>query len=303
MSALTDPWDRGFQTHRIDTGPTTLHVRTRLRPGRPTLLLLHGYPQTHLMWHRLVPLLGEDVGLVLPDLRGYGESGQPASEPDFANQSKRAMAADLVAVLDHLGLDQVAVVSHDRGARVAHRLARDHASRVSRLVLMDIVPTLTTFALTDQLLATRYFHWFFLIQDHPLPETMIAPDVRGWVEGCLHRWSLNNRAAFEPWAVDAYVQAFSTPDGLRASCDDYRAGASIDLAHDRDDPSRITCPTLVLWGGRGFVGQRYDVLALWRDAMQAPDLLSGQALDCGHFLPEERPQEVAAAVKAFLAAP
>jgi haloacetate dehalogenase len=300
MSQKTSAWDAGFRTQRIDTGATTLHVRTRLQPDRPTLMLLHGYPQTHLMWHRLVPLLGDDFGLVLPDLRGYGDSGKPPSEPDFANQSKRAMAADLVAVMDHLGLEQVDVVSHDRGARVAHRLARDHATRVNRLVLMDIVPTLTTFALTDQALATRYFHWFFLIQDHPLPENMIAPDVRTWVEGCLHRWSLNNRAAFEPWAVDAYVQAMATPDGLRASCDDYRAGASIDLDHDRDDPHRINCPTLVLWGGRGFVGQRYDVLDLWREAMGDPALLTGHPLDCGHFLPEEKPAEVAQAIRTFL---
>jgi haloacetate dehalogenase len=293
-------FDASFASRRIDTGETSIHALTRERPGRPVLLLLHGYPQTHAMWHRVAPRLADEFSLVVPDLRGYGASGKPASLPDAANQSKRAMARDMAALMSALGHARFHVAGHDRGARVAHRLCLDHEAQVASACVMDIAPTLTTFEMTDQALATAYFHWFFLIQAAPLPECMIGADPGYWLNGCLSRWSMGNAAAFAPEAVAEYVRAFSAPEAIRASCDDYRAAAGIDLAHDRADAGRrLSCPLLVLWGARGFVGRHYDVLALWRAKAER---VQGGAIDCAHFLPEEAPAEVAARLREFVIA-
>lgn len=289
-----------YQARRIAVGGTEIHLLARGTPGRPALLLLHGYPETHAMWHRLAPLLAADFTLVLPDLRGYGDSGKPASLPDCCNQSKRAMAQDMAEVMTALGHDRFMVAGHDRGARVAHRLCLDHAHRVTKACVMDIVPTHTTFALTDKALADRYFHWFFMLQAPPLPERMIGADPAFWLKGCLSRWSLGNEAAFAPEAVAEYVRCFSDPEAIRASCDDYRAAGGIDLVHDEADfERRIECPLLALWGSRGFVGRTYDVAALWREKARN---VTGVALDCGHFLPEEAPQAVAGQLVNFFQA-
>lgn len=293
-------FDPSFVARRIAVTGTAIHVRVRLNPGRPVLLLLHGYPETHAMWHRLAPLLAEDFSLVIPDLRGYGDSGKPPSLPDAANQSKHAMAADMAELMTALGHPRFHVAGHDRGARVLHRLCLDHPARILSACIMDIAPTLTTFALTNQALATAYFHWFFLIQRPPLPERMIGADPESWLRGCLSRWSMGNDPAFSAEAVAEYVRCFSDPEAIRASCDDYRAAAGIDLAHDEADADRrIGAPLLVLWGARGFVGRNYDVLALWRE--KAGDV-RGMALDSGHFLPEEAPSEVAGYLREFIAA-
>jgi haloacetate dehalogenase len=293
-------FDPSFVAQRIDVAGTAIHVRLRPNPGRPVLLLLHGYPETHAMWHRLAPLLAGDFSLVIPDLRGYGDSGKPPSLPDAANQSKRAMAQDLAELMTALGHERFHVAGHDRGARVLHRLCLDHPARILSACIMDIAPTLTTFALTNQALATAYFHWFFLIQKPPLPERMIAADPAAWLKGCLSRWSMGNEKAFSAEAVAEYVRCFSDPEAIRASCDDYRAAAGIDLVHDAADADRrIGAPLLVLWGARGFVGRNYDVLALWRE--KAADV-RGRALDCGHFLPEEATDEVAGCLRDFVAA-
>lgn len=287
----SDFFDTSYSTHTVSVGETRLHVRLRENAGKPPLLLLHGYPETHLLWHKVAPLLQDRFALVMPDLRGYGDSGKPPSRADAANQSKRAMAQDMAVLMSALGYPQFHLAGHDRGARVAHRLCLDHPERVLAATVMDIAPTATTFALTDKALATTYFHWFFLIQAPPLPEDMIAADPAAWLKGCLARWSLGNAGAFDPAVVAEYVRCFSAPDAIRASCDDYRAAAGIDLEHDADDADRrIRCPLLVLWGAKGFVGRTYDVLALWRE--KAVDV-AGRALPCGHFLPEEEPTAVA----------
>lgn len=292
-------FDSSYVVRDIPVGDTHLHVRLRLQDGKLALVLLHGYPETHAMWHKVAPLLESRFSLVIPDLRGYGDSGKPPSAADAANQSKRAMARDIAELMAALDLPRYHVAAHDRGARVLHRLCLDYPDQVLSACFMDIVPTATTFALTDQALATTYFHWFFLIQPAPLPERMIAADPESWLRGCLQRWSMGNESAFDPSLVAEYVRCFSQPDAIRASCDDYRAAAGIDLRHDAEDSDkRIRCPVLVLWGAKGFVGRTYDVLALWRE--KAIDV-TGQGMDCGHFLPEEMPGEVADALLGFVA--
>ena len=291
-------FDSSYESRRIAVNGTQIQVLIAQRPGKPVLLLLHGYPETHAMWHRVAPLLAADFSLVMPDLRGYGDSAKPPSLADAANQSKRAMAQDMAELMTALGHRRFHVAGHDRGARVAHRLCLDHEARVASACIMDIAPTLTTFELTDQALATAYFHWFFLIQAQPLPERMIGADPESWLRGCLTRWSMGNEQAFAAAAVAEYLRCFSAADAIRASCDDYRAAAGIDLAHDRADAGRrVGMPLLVLWGARGFVGRNYDVLALWRE--KAVDV-RGAAIDCGHFLPEEAPAEVANYLRVFI---
>jgi haloacetate dehalogenase len=292
-------FDPTYTVEDIAVGATRLHVRLRQRHDRPTLLLLHGYPETHAMWHKVAPLLEAHFSLIIPDLRGYGDSGKPASLADAENQSKRAMAQDMAELMTALGHQRFHVAGHDRGARVVHRFCLDHPDRIRSACIMDIAPTATTFAMTNQALATTYFHWFFLIQQPPLPERMIAADAAYWLKGCLSRWSLGNEAAFDPEAVGEYVRCFADADAIRASCDDYRAAAGIDLRHDATDADqRIRCPLLVLWGAKGFVGRNYDVLGLWRE--KATDV-TGAGLPCAHFLPEEAPAEVAAALVRFFA--
>ena len=291
-------FDPSWSPRDIAVNGTTIHLLVREHPGKPLLLLLHGYPQTHAMWHKVAPLLAADFSLVIPDLRGYGDSAKPPSLPDASNQSKRAMARDMAELTAALGHERFHVAGHDRGARVVHRLCLDHEQRVASACVMDIAPTLTTFAMTDQALATAYFHWFFLIQPPPLPERMIGADPESWLRGCLSRWSMGNDRAFPPEAMAEYLRCFCDAEAIRASCDDYRAAAGIDLVHDRTDAQRrISCPLLALWGAKGFVGRNYDVPALWREKAGR---VSGTALDCGHFLPEEAPSEVAQRLRQFI---
>jgi len=291
-------FDSSYVARRIAVNGTEIHVLVRELSGKPVLLLLHGYPQTHVIWHKLAPLLAADFSLVIPDLRGYGNSGKPPSLADASNQAKRVMAQDMADLMTVLGHAQFHVAGHDRGARVTHRLCLDHATRVASACVMDIAPTLTTFTLTNQALATVYFHWFFLIQPQPLPERMIGADPAFWLKGCLSRWSLGNEQAFSPAAMAEYVRCFSDPESIRASCDDYRAAAGIDLLHDESDAQRrIVCPLLVLWGAKGFVGRNYDVLALWQEKAVH---VRGAAIDCAHFLPEEAPSEVAHCLREFI---
>ncbi|NVK39881.1 MAG: alpha/beta hydrolase [Oceanospirillaceae bacterium] len=257
----------------------------------PPLLLLHGYPQTHLIWHAVAPELSRHFHLICPDLRGYGDSDKPSGLPDHSNYAKRAMAQDMVEVMQVLGYRHFGVAGHDRGARVTHRLALDHPERVDRACVMDIAPTLHMFRHTDQAFATGYYHWFFLIQPDGLPETMIGKDPAYYLTEKLRRWAAPG-ASFDPEAVAEYIRCFSQPEAIHASCEDYRAAAGIDLEHDEVDLSRkLECPLLVLWGARGFVHRTYDVLDIWR---RYATRVEGRALDCGHFLPEEAPRAVAA---------
>ncbi len=263
----------------------------------PPLLLLHGYPQTHAIWHRIAPALGDRHTVVCADLRGYGDSSKPPSSPDHAPYSKRALAQDMVEVMSSLGFDRFDLVGHDRGGRVAHRLARDHPACVSRLAVLDISPTATMYARTDFAFAKAYYHWFFLIQPFDLPERMIGNDPLYYLHRVLSGWGSSGLSAFDPRALAEYERCFSMPDTIHAACEDYRAAASIDLEHDRLEASRITCPLLVLWGGKGVVARLFDPLSDWR---AVADDVCGAALPCGHYLPEEEPAATLGALRDFL---
>ena len=288
----------GFETRDVSTAGTRIHLR--IGGSGPPVLLLHGYPQTHVLWHRVAPRLAERFTVVCPDLRGYGDSGKPASDPEHRVYSKRATARDMVEAMASLGHERFGLAGHDRGGRVGHRLALDHPERVARLAVLDIVPTRTIFRATDQAIATGYYHWFFLIQPGGLPERLIGGDPVFFLHWLLGRWG-TGLEAFAPEALAEYERCFQDPAMIHASCEDYRAAASIDLADDEADlDHRIACPVLALWGRRGLMERHFDVLATWRE--RAEGAVSGQALDCGHFLPEERPQETAAALLDFFSA-
>lgn len=288
----------GFERREITTSGTT--ICARIGGAGPPLLLLHGYPQTHVMWHRVAPVLAERFTVVCADLRGYGDSGKPDSDSEHATYSKRASARDMVEVMAALGHPQFMLAGHDRGGRVGHRLALDHPERLLRLAVLDIVPTRTIFRATNQAIATGYYHWFFLIQPRDLPERLIGADPAYFLHWMLGRWG-TGPGAFAPEAIAEYERCFKNPAMIHASCEDYRAAASIDLAHDEADLDRkIACPVLALWGRRGLMERHFDVLATWRE--RAAGEVVGRALDCGHFLPEERPEETAAALLDFFSA-
>lgn len=290
-----DPFLAGFELHDIDAGGIRIRAATG-GSGQP-LLLLHGHPQTHATWRDVAPRLAERFSVVAMDLRGYGDSAKPDGGEGHVNYSKRAMAADAVAVMHTLGHERFAVVGHDRGGRVAHRMALDHAEAVTRLAVFDIAPTATMYARTDKDFATRYFWWFFLIQPAPLPERLIAADpeffLRTHVDG-------QSKTPGSPSAdlFAEYLRVYRDPATRHAICEDYRAAATIDLKHDAADAGkRIAVPLLALWGAKGTVGRTYDVLDTWRE--KAADV-SGRALDCGHTLQEERPDDVLAELTRFL---
>jgi len=256
--------------------------------GSP-LLLLHGYPQTHVMWHEVAPRLAHNFHVICPDLRGYGDSSKPPSTPDHYPYSKRAMGQDMVEVMASLGYSEFLVAGHDRGARVTHRMALDYPERVKKACVMDIAPTHHMFKTADQHFATGYYHWFFLIQPGGLPEHMISADPVYYLNEKIKRWSGHN-SVFADEAVAEYLRCFRKPETIHASCEDYRAAASIDLKHDEEDMNKkIQCPLLVLWGAKGFVNRTYDVLGVWHDRAEQ---IEGRALDCGHFLAEEAPAAV-----------
>ena len=274
----------------------------RLRRGGegPPLLLLHGNPQTHAMWHKVAPQLARHHTVICPDLRGYGLYGKPPASASHLAYSKRAMAADMLELMRQLGFPRFGVVSHDRGARVAHRLALDAPDAVERLAVMDIVPTLEHFERTDMAFAMGYYHWFFLAQPHDRPERMILRDVEDWFD--LHTGREPKDATFfHPEARADYLAALRAPGTVTAICEDYRAAATIDLEHDRASRTagqRVQCPLLVLWGGKGRIGEWYDPLALWGQYAASP--VSGQPVPSGHYLAEEAPDAVLAALEPFL---
>ncbi len=256
--------------------------------GSP-LLMLHGYPQTHVIWHQVAPRLAPDFHVICPDLRGYGDSSKPPSRPDHYPYSKRAMAQDMVEVMASLGFSEFFVAGHDRGGRVTHRMALDYPERIKKACVMDIAPTHHMFKTADQDFATGYYHWFFLIQPDGLPEHMINADPAYYLIEKLKRWSAPG-TVFADEAVAEYLRCFSRPEAIHASCEDYRAAASIDLQHDEEDMAKkIECPLLVLWGAKGFVDRTYDVLRVWSERAEQ---IEGRSLDCGHFLPEEAPAAV-----------
>lgn len=286
-----------FTIHDVAVDGVRIHARVGGKG--PPVLLLHGYPQTHVIWRDVAEALAESHTVVASDLRGYGDSDKPASDTDHSSYCKRAMARDQVGLMKALGHKRFAVVGHDRGARVTHRLCLDHAARVQRAVVLDIVPTRHVFASVDRALATVYDHWFFLAEEPDLPEVLIGGAPEYFLRRKLDQWS-GPGAVFDEEAIAEYVRCFSDPEAIRASCEDYRAAASVDLEHDEADAAarrRITCPLLVLWGARGFVGDHYDVLEVWR---RYADDVRGEGLDCGHFVPEEAPEQTTDALREFL---
>jgi haloacetate dehalogenase len=284
-----------FVPMQIKTPGASIHLM-KGGSGYP-LLLLHGYPQTHVMWHKIAPRLAESFTVVLADLRGYGDSSKPTGEPDHSNYSKRAMAQDMVEVMSQLGYNEFYVVGHDRGARVTHRMALDHPQRVKKAAVLDIAPTYKMYMTTDKEFATIYYHWFFLIQPADFPERLIAAQPEYYLRSCLRRW-VGDHSAITPEAMAEYIRCYSDPASIHATCEDYRAAAGIDLQHDEVDMQQeVRCPLLVLWGERGFVGRKYDILATWRERA---DNVQGQAIPSGHFLPEEAPEETYHALQTFL---
>jgi haloacetate dehalogenase len=291
----------GFTTTQIAVDGATIHlVHGDLNDrGKPPLLLLHGYPQTHAMWHKLAPRLAERFIVVAPDLRGYGDSSKPGGLPDHSNYSKRVMARDQVDVMRALGFERFSVISHDRGARVAHRMALDHPDRVTKLVTLDIAPTLAMYEQTTMDFARAYYHWFFFIQPAPLPERLIGADP----EFYLRQKMGGGSAGFSPFTPEAfaeYVRCFRDPATIHASCEDYRAAAAIDLELDRADRQagkKVRCPLLALWGKNGVIERCFKPLDDWA---AAADDVRGKALPGGHYLAEEVPDLVYDEVSHFL---
>ena len=276
-----------FQTFELRRDGVRIHGRIGGQ-GAP-LLLLHGHPQTHVMWHRVAPRLARHFTLVLVDLRGYGDSGRPPADAEHLAHSKRAMALDALAAMQHHGFQRFGVLAHDRGARVAHRLALDHPDAVSRLLLLDIAPTLAMYEGTTEAFARAYWHWFFLIQPGPLPEALIAADPARYVRGVMGARHAG-LAPFAPEALAEYERCAALPGTAQAICEDYRASSGIDLAHDRADIAAgrpVRQPLRVLWGQHGAVGRCFDVLALWRACATQ---VGGRALPCGHYIAEEAPE-------------
>ncbi len=285
----------GFERRQITTSGATINL---VKGGDgPPLLLLHGYPQTHVMWHKVAPRLAQDFTVVATDLRGYGDSGKPQGDPEHTNYSKRAMAQDQVEVMEQLGFDSFMLIGHDRGGRVSHRLAKDHPRRVRKLGVLDIIPTHKMFQIVNKAMATNTYHWFFLIQPYDFPERVIGAAAEYFLR---YRFDGTKDAdkAFPTEAMAEYVRCFCDPATIHATCEDYRAGATIDLAHDEADlDAKVSCPFLALWSATGYVGRTEDVLQVWRE--YATDV-RGHSLPCGHYLAEEMPGETYAALREFL---
>ena len=289
-----------FSAQRVDTAPG-VQIHAVVGGKGPPLLLLHGHPQSHALWHKVAPALADNFTVVAADLRGYGDSSKPAGDADHANYSKRAMAGDMVALMCALGHERFAILAHDRGARVAHRLAADHPQAVSRMLLLDIAPTLDMYAGTNEAFARAYWHWFFLIQPAPLPERLLLADPAAYIADVMSR-SSGGLADFDPRALAEYRRCMALPGTAHALCEDYRAAAGIDLDHDRADRARglrLTLPLLVLWGAQGVVQRCFDPLALWRGVA---DNVRGQALPCGHYIAEEAPAALLEQALPFLMA-
>ena len=284
-----------FKEEYINSEVGQIHFYT-LGTG-PPLLLLHGYPQFSLMWKETATLLAKAYTTIVPDLRGYGDSATPKGFTDHSNYSKRAMALDMIQVMNHLGFERFSVIGHDRGGRVGHRLARDHRERINSLSVIDICPTLDMYKATSKEFATGYFHWFFLIQDCPIPETFISENPKLWLKTCLGRWSAGGFDFKEKFEL--YLEKFSNYKNIHATCEDYRASASIDLKHDKEDvDDKLSIPIQVLWGKKGLIDKCFKPIELWKK--YTTERVWGEALPSGHFIPEEVPEKFVEKVSEFL---
>ena len=302
MTTSSIAWFDGFTPIDHVHQGTRIHARVGGRADAPALLLVHGYPQTHAMWARVAQRLASHFRIVLPDLRGYGDSDKPVGAADHANYSKRAMAGDLAALMRHLGHEQYFVAGHDRGGRVAHRLALDAPDAVRKLCLLDIAPTLDMYNATDMRFASAYYHWFFLIQPTPRPERVIGADAMGYLHWKLGGWGSARASFIEPEALREYERCFAMSETIHATCEDYRASAGIDLEHDRASRAagqKIAGDVHVMIGERGVVHALFDAPALWR--AQCSGAVTSATLHCGHFMAEELSQETADELLHFFA--
>lgn len=306
-------WFEGFESRSFEVNGASIAARfSKVIPGdvrKPALLLLHGFPESHVMWHRVARLLAPHFFLVMPDLRGYGDSSKTAGLPDHSNYSKRNMAHDMTALMDTLGVGNFFLCGHDRGGRVAHRLALDHQTRVLKLCVLDIAPTLDMYDGTSMTapymqFARAYYHWFHMLQPSPLPEIMMGANhpetAKAYLHAKLGGWGSEGLGYIEAAALSEYERCFCNPEALHAACEDYRAAASIDLDHDRESRTRgdkVRCDMLVLWGERGVVNRLFDPMALWQ--AQCSGVVLGHAMASGHFIPEEQPQATADALLHF----
>ena len=307
------PWFSDFELRSFEVNGASINARVSRvalgEPNKPALLLLHGFPQSHVMWHRVAKLLAAHYFFVMPDLRGYGDSSKTAGLPDHSNYSKRNMAHDMVAVMDALNVDSFYLCGHDRGGRVAHRLALDHPARVKKLCVIDIAPTLDMYegrGMTGPYMdfARAYYHWFHMLQPAPLPEIMMGANhpetARAYLHAKLGGWGSAGLAYIEPQALAEYERSFCNAEALHSACEDYRASAGIDLEHDRVSRAhglKISCDMLALWGERGVVHRLFDPMALWQS--QCSGKVVGLAVPAGHFIPEERPDATAHALQQF----
>ena len=293
-------WFDGFEEGIFAVNNTEIFARFGGNRAKPALLLLHGFPQTHAIWHRAARQLEKDYFLVMPDLRGYGDSAREPGLSDHSNYSKRALAQDMVELMSTLGAGTFYLCGHDRGARVAHRLALDHPQRVTRLCLIDIAPTLDMYNATDMAFARHYYHWFHLIQPAPLPEAMIGSCAKTYLHAKLGGWGGRGLGYIEPQALAEYERCFCRAESIHAACEDYRASAGIDLEHDRESRARgarIACDTHLLWGERGVIEKLFKPLELWQ--AQCAGRVSGAAMPSGHFIPEEMHAQTAQALQSF----
>ena len=290
----------GFEERRLAAIGADIYLR--IGGSGPPVLLLHGYPQTHVCWHHVAPALAENFTIIVADLRGYGDSSCPEAGDDFSGYAKRTMAADMVEVMVALGFERFALIGHDRGARVTYRMALDHPEVVTRMMSLDVVPTLDMWEGTDKARAIGGFHWPFLAQPAPLPERMIGADPEFFAAWLMRSWAAPG-FEFDPEAMAEYLRCFAKSEVIRATCDDYRAGATIDHEldqHDINNGRHIACPVHFLWGekrGHGGPQGGKDPLAVWR---RWANQVSGAAIDCGHFLPEEAPDRVIDEARCFL---
>jgi haloacetate dehalogenase len=313
MSPTPVTWFDGFEKRQFNVNGVVVCARISAnwltQMDLPVLVLLHGFPQTHVMWHRVAQALKNNYRLVLPDLRGYGDSSHLPGLPDHSNYSKRAMAQDVVGLLDQLNVDQFFLCGHDRGGRVAHRLAVDHPTRVRRLCVLDIAPTLDMYNRTDMDFARAYYHWFHLIQPSPLPEKMIAGNVLNYLHTKLGGWGSDGTSFIEPEAMAEYERCMTmAPEqpgdlmpAVHTACEDYRASAGIDLLHDkasRAQDQKIMCDTMVLWGERGVVHKMFAPIRLWQ--AQCAGEVSGHVVPSGHFIPEELPEVTVTSLREFM---
>ena len=272
-----------------------IKINYRIGGKGPALLLLHGYPQTHIMWRKIADILSKKFTVVCSDLRGYGDSGKPVSDKIHLTYSKQKMGSDQHLLMKKLGFSEYFLVGHDRGGRVAHRMSLDYSS-IIKVIFLDIIPTNSVFELANQELARKYYHWFFLIQKYPLPEKLIGANPKFYLKTKLKMWG-NNNSFIDSNAMNEYIRCFSKKSTIHASCEDYRAAASIDIKHHKKDKNKkISCPVLVLWGKYGTLEELYNPVKVWKKWAKN---VNGYSLRCGHFLPEEKPAETLNAIINF----